>query len=489
MMVTTGAESSYLDLLTKTLPQLVLFAATSFILLLGASIREKKGLVSFLISVCGIAVAFFLSWKLWLQGESSSIFMLSLDRFTFLGWMATLAALLFSLLLSYSYLSDRKMIRCEYFALLLMSVIGMGAMIAAADLITFFVGLETMSIAVYVLAGYFRIRVESNEAALKYFINGAFASAFMVMGIAFIYGSAGTLDLQTLSHMAQPILLGGHKLYFLLGIALLLIGFGFKVSAVPFQFWAPDVYEGSPTPVTAFMAMAVKVAAFFAFVRIASTLLIQAGHLYVQVMWLAAVATMFVGNLGAIAQDNLKRLLAYSSIAHVGYLLVAFPLLRGHYADITPAILFYLVSYLFMTAGAFAVVCIAQGKSESADIYHLAGFARKRPALAAVAVVFFLSLAGFPPTLGFFAKYYLFSKTLSAGFVWLVVVALLNSAMSAYYYLRPIVVMYFHEAKDSEADKVPIHPFVLVVLAICLFALLVCGVFPNTLLSLTGASI
>jgi NADH-quinone oxidoreductase subunit N len=365
----------------------------------------------------------------------------------------------------------------EYYALALFSTAGMVAMAAANDLVVIFLALEVMSIGVYVLAGVRRNETRSSEAALKYFLLGAFAAGFLLFGIALIYGATGTTRLEAIAaRVASGV--GEPSQFVLLGAGLLLVGFAFKVAAVPFHVWTPDVYEGAPTPITALMAVGVKAAAFAALVRVFGATF---GHLageWKGLLWAIAAATMTVGNLLAISQKNVKRMLAYSSIAHAGYALIG--LVAGT-AEAGSALLFYLLAYAAMNLGAFAVV-VALGRvgEPNEEISCYAGLAGRRPLLAAAMAVFLLSLAGVPPLAGFAAKFYVFGAAVQAGYVGLAVVGVLNSLVSAYYYLWVIVQMYMYE---GEVEPVPLRerPYLATTIGLAFAATVLFGIFPGLL--------
>lgn len=479
----------WMNFFNIVLPWLVVFAAAVITFLTAALTEEDDSLFIPLLSLAAVVVAFAISWQRWLSPPATPVFgMLIFDRLAFFVWLIVLFAAAIAVLLSIPYLKARGFSKPEYYGLILLSTLGMGCLVSAGDLLMIYLGIETMSLAVYVLAGFLRFRAASNEAALKYFLIGAFASAFLLMGIAFIFGSAGTTNLAILGERSSEILNGEGRSFYLFGMAMLLVGFGFKVAAVPFHAWAPDVYDGAPTPITVFMATAVKVAAFVAFLRVGTSALRFSGDLWITVLTVGAIITMFVGNLAAIVQENIKRMLAYSSIAHAGYILVAFPALVGDPQGAGRAILFYLFAYVLMTAGAFAiVVAMGLGKEEHTAISQLAGLGRRRPLMAAALSLFLLSLLGIPPTVGFFGKYYLFLTAVKSGFIWLVVIAVINSALSAYYYLRPIVVMYFRPAEEHLPVE-PINPAVVAVLAVTSISVAYFGLFPANLLAIVSRS-
>jgi NADH-quinone oxidoreductase subunit N len=371
---------------------------------------------------------------------------------SFLGVLAVATAAL-TVVISMAYNPRRRIERGEYYALVLFSTAGALLMAAGADLIVLFLGLELLSIPLYVLAGFAGQQAQSEEAALKYFLLGAFASGFMVFGIALVYGASGTTSLTAL-HATRTAQHGSPLL--LAGVGLLLAGLGFKVAAVPFHMWTPDVYEGAPTPVTGFMSVVAKLAGFAALMRI---LLYALPALYLDwkiVLSALAALTMILGNIAALAQSNLKRLLAYSSIAHAGYLLMG---LATGGALGAAGMVFYLAAYAFTNLGAFALLAVlaeGAGQAEDQSMERYAGLGRRHPWLAAAMVVFMLSLTGIPPSAGFFGKYYLFTAALDSDLAWLALVGVVTSLISAYYYLRVVVVMTMQEpAHDWPALPAP----------------------------------
>jgi NADH-quinone oxidoreductase subunit N len=358
----------------------------------------------------------------------------------------------------------------------LFAATGMLLMAASAHFIMIFLGLEIMSIAVYVLAGLFREDPRSNEAALKYLVLGAFASGFLLFGMAMLYGaSGGTLYLNELAGKLGS-LAALTKPLTLLGLALIIVGFGFKVASVPFHMWTPDVYEGAPTNVTAFMAVGVKAAAFAAFARVMFQVFPDFTVQWNMVLWVLAVATMTLGNVVAIAQTNIKRMLAYSSIAHAGYLMVA--LVAANQLGAV-SLLYYLLAYTLMNVGAFAVVILVGRKKDSyLNIYDYSGLGFQHPALAATMAIFMFALAGVPPTAGFVGKFYIFSAAVQAGYIWLAIIGVLNSLVSVYYYLRITVLMYMRPA-EAELGPIPFTYGLTLAVALTAVATLAIGIFPN----------
>jgi NADH-quinone oxidoreductase subunit N len=366
----------------------------------------------------------------------------------------------------------------EYYVLVLFAALGMMLMASALDLLIVFLGLELMSLSLYVLAGFFRTRATGNEAAMKYFLLGAFASGFFLYGIALLYGATRTTNLRGLAAVLASPGAAGEPLV-LAGLALLLVGFAFKTSAVPFHQWAPDVYEGAPTAVAALIATGSKAAAIAALLRV---LMAMRGLQpdWTLLFWLVAGLTMTVGNLIALAQRNLKRMLAYSSIAHVGYMLVgitAGPALAG------PAVLYYLVVYSFATIGAFGVILLLERDgAEAVDLTWYGGLAARHPVLALVLTVCLLSLIGMPPTAGFVGKFYLFSAAVRGGYIWLALLAVLNSVAAAYYYLRLIVYMYMRDP-EAEPLRAALTPAAGLALAVIVWVTLQLGILPGPVLA------
>ena len=361
-----------------------------------------------------------------------------------------LVSALLACVFSSSYLVREKAVTCEYYALLLLAVAGMFTLVLAADFLTFFVGLELMSLAGYILAGYLRVRERSTEAALKYFLLGVFASGFLLYGIAMFYGASGTTHFPDLRHFLEQGKFSSPLVE--LGVALLLVGLGFKVALVPFHGWAPDVYDGAPAPVSAFLSTGVKAAAFGAFTRLFAEAFGLPGN-WVPAFAVLAILTMVIGNLGALAQNDIKRMLSYSSVAHAGYLMVGLSTASLAPADeMERAVAFYLLAYTLMTAGAFGWIAWAAGKGEKETrLENYKGMGFKCPWLALMMALFMFSLAGMTPMAGFFGKYYIFKLALDHGLLGLVLIAVLNSFVSAYYYLRVVVFLYMKPSEETTA--------------------------------------
>ena len=375
--------------------------------------------------------------------------MVAVDAFRGLTNCLFLLSGVLTILISIGYLDRRGINRGEFYALVLFAVLGMMLMAGASDLMMIFIGLEVMSVAIYVLVGFDRMDARSSEASLKYFLLGAFTSAIFLYGIALVWGATGTSNV---AGLVRLLISGGQNSPMLLaGMALVLVGFAFKVAAVPFHMWTPDAYEGAPTPVTALMATGVKTAAF---VSLARVFLVGFGGQYdvwARPVFLLAAVTMVAGNLLALTQGSIKRMLAYSSIAHAGYLLAA--MLAG-YAGGAAAMLFYLLVYTLMTAGAFGIVIAnARGADERVTLEDYAGLARQKPLLAGLFSIFLLSLAGFPLTAGFLGKFYILRALVQGGLSTLAVILVLASLVSYFYYLRVIVVMYMRPARSEDEHR------------------------------------
>src|SRR5687768_6159789 len=431
-------------------PLIFLTVWASALLLVDLFIPNTRKGITALLSVLGLAIT--LGFTLAQIGQTATGLqgMVVIDGFAVFVNALLLVSGLLGIALAYGYVKRMGLERGEYYTLLLFSVTGMMWMAQAADLIVVFLALELLSIPLYVLAAFARPRAESEEAGLKYFLLGAFATGFVVYGTALVFGATGSTNLVTVVERAAP---GAENLLLLsIGAALILVGFGFKVAAVPFHMWTPDVYQGAPSAVTAFMSSGAKIAGFAALLRVFATSFPSIAVDMTGILWALAALTMILGNVVAIAQTNIKRLLAYSSIAHAGYILMAFvPYGNPEVAPVSIAAgLFYLVSYAVTNFGAWGVV-IALEKSEGRglNITDYAGLAKRHPALAAAMTVFMLSLIGLPPTVGLIGKFYLFRAVIDGGFYGLAVIGVLTSLVSAFYYLRVVVTMYMREGAPT----------------------------------------
>ena len=464
-------------------PALIVIGAGCLVLLLDLlPPRESKAHLA-TVALGGVVAALLTSLAAWGGRGRAFRDMVILDNYALFFHVVICYAAALIVLLSIDYLRRTGAESGEYYALVLFSTSGMLLLTSASDLIVVFLAIELMSLSLYVLAGLFKRRRQAGEASMKYFLLGAFASAFLLYGIALLYGATGTTSID---RIATAIASTPWDPLVIAGLGLVMVGFGFKISSVPFHMWAPDVYEGAPTCVTALIATGSKAAAFAALIRLflGGFRLVHAD--WAAVLWVLAALTMTVGNVVAIAQLNLKRMLAYSSIAHVGYMLVG--LAAGGAAG-TSAILFYLLAYTFTTAGTFGVITLcARTGEEAVDVRDYAGLGRRHPVLAFVLALFLLSLIGVPPLAGFVGKFYLFGAAVRAGFLWLAVLGVLNSAVAAYYYLRVIVTMYMQEPEGPSASLVPSFAGG-VALAIALVGVVLLGLMPAPFVDLAQGAI
>ncbi|RMG34850.1 MAG: NADH-quinone oxidoreductase subunit N [Methanobacteriota archaeon] len=420
--------------------------------------------------------------NLFLIGDSYTAFsdMIKVDRLTVAFNFIFLFTAALTLLMVSSYSEQESMELVEFTPLLLFSTVGMMLMGSAENLMTLFLGLETMSIALYVMAGFRRYNRLSLEAALKYFLLGAFATGFLLYGIALLYGVVGSANLKEIAQYFSQNTLNA-DLIALAGMGLIIVGFGFKVALVPFHMWTPDVYQGAPIPVTAYMAVGAKAAGFAAILRV---IVLSAGSIsfhWTEVLWILAVLTMTVGNIIALVQDNIKRMLAYSSIAHAGYILMAVVASNELSA---PSVLFYLIVYMFMNIGAFAIASVVGGEGERwVKIKDFAGLGRTQPMLGLAMTIFMFSLAGFPPTGGFMGKLYIFTAALESGYIWLVIFGAINTLLSVYYYIGVVVAMYMQKPTKEVKIK-DVLPGVGLVILLAVIGVVYFGIFPGKALAM-----
>jgi NADH-quinone oxidoreductase subunit N len=472
------------DDLLRALPELIWCGFGMLAMLLQPFVRSRHFFTVFALvgAVAGTAAAFVAGAT---PGEGFYGLIQS-DVFSFFFRLLIGLVAVLVVLAADSYLERENLPFAEFYALLLFATAGMGVLASARELLTAFIGLELSSISSYILAGFRRDSTKSSEASLKYFLLGSFATAFFLYGIALVYGATGTTNLGRMDD-ADP---GSNLLK--LGLSLILIGIGFKVAAAPFQIWTPDVYEGAPTPVTALFSAGPKAAAFALLLRIFASVP-AATHFWFWAFWVLAALTMFAGNLGALLQTNVKRLLAYSSIAHAGYILVAFAAvtfmandLNGGATPAYAAVLFYLLSYALVKIGAFTIVSEIGGMGEkNLTLDDYAGLAQRQPVAAAALSLYLLSLLGLPVTAGFFGKFYIFKAAVNSHLIWLAVLMAINSIIGAYYYLRVIVVMYMREGSAEAMAAAPVRfPFAVnVVLAVTAIGTVYFGLFPNQVLN------
>lgn len=411
---------------------------------------------------------------------------MQLDNFAIFFKGIFLLASALTILISDHYMKREDCNVGELYPLILFATTGMMLMASGTDLMTIFLGLEVLSVSLYVLAGFNRADPKSNEAGLKYFLLGAFSTGFLLYGMALTYGATGTTRIAKIAEfIAQNSSVAENPMFYI-GMLLMATGFSFKIAAAPFHMWTPDVYEGAPTPMTAYMSAGPKAAGFAAFLRVLIVAFPSLKADWSDLLWVLAVLTMTIGNIIALNQNNIKRMLAYSSIAHAGYALVGFT--AGN-PEGTAGILFYMLSYTFMNIGAFAIIVLVGKKGEdNINVTDYAGFATKHPVLALAMSVFLFSLAGMPPTAGFIGKFYLFSGAIKAGYIWLAIIGVLNSAASVYYYLRVMVYMYMKDPVE-EFDWMKASPAVLLCVLVSVAGVLIPGILPSYLLDLAQKAV
>ena len=460
------------------MPELVIALTLIIVLVFDLFDSISKTVLGWM-TIVGAGIALWVSIQMHQAGTVGTQFneMFKVDSFSLFFNIIFLVSTILIVLISMSYLDrgDRK--QGPYYLLILLATLGMMLMAAGNELIIVFLGLELMSLSLYVLAGYFRESPASSEAGMKYLLLGAFASAFFLYGIALIYGGVGTTSVP---EIAQAITADDKSPLLLAGMFLLVVGFGFKVAIVPFHQWAPDVYEGAPTTIAAFISAGPKAAGFAAFLRIFMEALPNLQVEWSGVLILLAMLTMTVGNVIAIAQTNIKRMLAYSSIAHAGYVLIG---LAAANDDGISGAMFYLLIYCVMNIGAFGAVILAKtADGESLMISDYAGLGTRKPLLAMFMSVMLLSLAGFPPTAGFVGKFYIFKAAVGAGHIWLVIIGAINTAISAFYYLRVVVTMYMREPEE-ELEFTPYASTLVIGLVIAAIGVLLVGILPSLMLT------
>jgi NADH-quinone oxidoreductase subunit N len=466
------------------LPEIILAIFGVLILILEPFFPQEKKNSLFFLALIALVFSGVATLNLWNGFGSAFSQMIVLDNFSLFLQIIFIISSFLIILISAPYLKNEEIHRGEYYALILFSTLGMMLMSSSFSLVVIFLGLEIMSLNLYVLAGIKREDVKGIESSMKYFLMGAFATGFLLYGIALIYGATGSFDLQTI-FFSIYVLEGTNLSLLYAGIGLLLIGFGFKVASVPFHMWVPDVYEGAPTPVTAFISAGPKAAGFAVLLRVFLFTFQGLQTDWWKVLWVLSVLTMTVGNVIALSQKNIKRMLAYSSIAHAGYILVA--IVSGGDKGISSA-LFYLFAYTFMNIGAFAVVTAVGWKGEKLiNLDDYAGLGTKHPWLSFFMLLFMFSLAGIPPTAGFMAKFYVFSSAVNSGFIWLVIIGVLNSLISVYFYLRIVVLMYMHKSEETVQFKVPAG--INLALLVCAFFVIFIGFFPQIWLNLVSQSL
>jgi NADH-quinone oxidoreductase subunit N len=468
----------------RILPELVLSAFGIVVMLLDPLVDEEKsqktlGLIALVGTLAGLLSTWYMAQNPGLAFSNN----IRVDTFSVFFCVLVIAIAAVIILSSFEYMAVQRIRAGEYYALILFSVVGMAIMSSAVELVLIFIGLEISSISTYILAGFRRNEASSSESSLKYFLLGSFATAFFLYGVAMMFGATGSTNVDIISQKLQS---EPAQVLVFVAMALMFVGLGFKVAAAPFHIWTPDVYEGAPAPVTGFMSTAPKAAAFAVLLRVVFAINAPGRFWF---LWIAAALSMTLGNIGALVQNNVKRLLAYSSIAHAGYMLMAFAMTTQENSPAgISAVMFYTASYAAMNVGAFAVVShFANAGERYVTLEDYEGLGRSSPLLAATLTIFLLSLIGIPMTGGFFAKFYVFSAASQANLIWLLLIGVANSAIGAYYYLRIIVMMYMRESRK----QVPVTPIPVglgVALGLSVVATLYLGLLPDRVLQIAQHS-
>ncbi len=490
-------------------PELIIMMTAFFILLSG--LKKEMNKLSFLsgVALIGISVALIFTLTLWGEaptiesGGNPRIFSGALinDRFSLAFNLIFLLMSLFVVFGSVRYPQENHENKAEYFSLLLMAIAGMMFLAKSGNLITIFMSLELFSIALYILCGFSAKHgtgkegphskmelswetLASQESTVKYLLTGAFSSAILVYGMALIYAGSGTTEISMIGLLIQENPYTKNTLVYI-GMGLMFCGLAFKISLVPFHSWTPDVYQGAPTPITGFMSVATKAAAFAVIIRIFFTAFPKLEPVWVPIMFGISILTMLIGNIAAIFQDDLKRMLAYSGVAHAGYLLIG---IVTNTQEGMASIIFYLAVYLFMNIGAFAVVFIMEGEGQEGNsINRFKGLAKKKPLLAVAMSLFMVSLAGFPPTAGFFGKLFVFYAAIKEGYILITVMAVIASIISVYFYLRVIVMMFFHE--DENGLQPVIYKGMGALITVSCVMVIAIGLFPSFLMELARGAV
>ncbi len=465
--------------ISPIIPELTMTALALIVLLLDLIVRRKEVLAA--VSIGGVAIVALML----IDGYGVTFGgMFVSDGYSTFFKLVFFINVILTVLISVRYIAIEKVNFGEYYGLILFSTIGMMLMASAGDLIVLYLGLELMALSAYVLAGFIRHNVKSNEAALKYLLLGAFSSAFLLYGISLIYGLTATTNLKNIAIFISETGLTGN-LALLLSVIFFIVAFGFKVAAVPFHMWAPDVYEGAPTSITAFMSVGPKAAGFAVLGRVFMEAFASVSVDWSTILIPIAILTMAVGNIVALSQTNIKRMLAYSSIAHAGYALLGIIVANN---EGLASMMNYMMIYAFMNIGAFAVIIMLRSEGfRGEDITDYEGLAKTHPMASALMLIFMFSLTGIPPTAGFIGKLYLFMSAIHAGYTWLVVVAVIFSAISAFFYLRIVMYMYMRDPKIEVA--LTTTKTTGIALAVTVVAVLVIGVFPSFLIDFAREAI
>jgi NADH-quinone oxidoreductase subunit N len=448
---------------------LILLSSLGVIALLAEIFSFKK--LVFPIVILGLITTFILNIFEW-DTNKTYYAMMHYDNYA-----VAFASVLIGITLLWFFMADsffkEESSLIDHFALIIFALTGGVIMVSFSNMTMLFLGIEILSIPMYVLAASKKDDVSSNEAGFKYLIMGAFATGFLLFGIALIYGSTGSFDLATIADYVKTNMSALPGMFYA-GVLLMLVGMAFKVSAAPFHFWAPDVYQGAPTPVTAFMATIVKTAAFAAFLRLFSTCFVSVGGVWIHVLWIMAAITLLIGNITAVVQSSTKRMLAYSSIAHAGYMLLAVIAMNKFS---TGSVLFYTLAYSIGSIASFGVLSIVASAKGDDTLNSFNGLAKTNPLLAIAMTVALLSLAGIPPTAGFFAKYYIFTAAFQSGYGWLVLIAILASLIGVYYYFKIIIAMFFKEANSNAIEVSANHKLLFIITVLLTIGFGICPEF------------
>lgn len=478
------AGTSMLLSLRMIIPELTMICMGMILLLLDLVIKRKDIIAS--AGIAGVAVAMYGTFKLYGIEEPQLIFsnMFMLDGYSNVFKIIFYLNVILTICISLKYMNIEKASYGEYYALLLFATTGMMIMASASDLMVLYLGLELMALSTYILAGLMRRQRRSNEAALKYFFLGAFSSAFLLYGISLVYGMTGTTSLLDIASALQALNISENPVVFL-GLIFLIVAFGFKIALVPFHMWAPDVYEGAPTSITAFMSVGPKAAGFAVLGRV---LFMAFGDMHVQwnsILIPLSVITMATGSVIALAQTNIKRMLAYSSVAHAGYMLLG--IIAGTPDGLT-SMVNYLMIYTFMNIGAFAIIIMLRREGfQGENLEDYMGLAKSHPLASVLMLIFMFSLTGIPPTAGFIGKFYVFMEAIKSGYTYLAVIAVVFSAVSAFFYLRVVMYMYMKEPKTEVVLTTSL--FMNFALAVTAMMVIIIGIFPSFLLDLVRVSI
>jgi len=466
-------------------PIMLLILAGITVMLGGAFMRGAERIVP-AFTIIALCSAFVLAWQLWPMTTLGRMSVFIFDRISILGEMLAIFSAAFAAMLSISYFKGRGGVRFEYYALIIFSAVGMSIAVSSADLIMLLIGLETLSITGYVLVGYPGGSRSSTEASLKFFMMGLFASAFFVMGVAFLFGATGSTDIGLIAERAFDVALGDGRSFLFFGVAMIAIGFALKVALIPFHAWLPDAYEGAPLPVIAHISVGFFVVGFITFARFSLAVAGSMGAIWHGLFWILSAITMIGGSLAALRQDDLKRMLAYTTITHAGYFLMIFPTLVVGGTLPMKGLIYALIAYSIGMVGALSVIWALKGRWDSLlDVGRLSGLAKRRPIIAVSFTLFMMSLMGLPPTVGFFGRYYLFMVAIKRGEIALVAIGIIASLVLLCTFMRVVMAIYLKDVQVEERS--PLDPMNLGIISISTMAVLTFGIFPEKLIAFINA--